>query len=137
MSSSEDPRMYVVAALAEQGLACPERYSSLLAQTPANRVIENLAPWCFLPDPKRASEYCSEALGRPTLPFALAIDEELIACFDTEPASNPKVIVINPWSADRSAVVQEELRDFDAWLEYADKISREVLAREQDELGED
>ena len=67
------------------------------------------------------------------LPFAQAVGEDMMACFTTQPATSPKVFVINPWAVDKSRVVLAELPDFDAWLAYAEKISHAIQAREQEE----
>lgn len=129
--------MYVTKTLADHGVVCPERYLLMLKQTPINRVIADLIPWAFLPDPERSSEYCTEVVGQSVLPFAQAIGEDLMACFLMKGELVPSVIVINPWSEDKSKIVQENLENFDDWVDYARKVSQEVMARDQDDAEED
>lgn len=86
----------------------------MLRQTPANRVIGDLSPWAFLPDPERSAKYCSEAIGRPVLPFAQAVEQDMMACFLPEPPGEPAVVVINPWSEDKAGVVLARLPDYAA-----------------------
>jgi hypothetical protein len=133
MNRADEKREYIVHVLNTLGSVCPARYAQMLSGTPTNGVIENLSPWAFLPDPERSSRYTTEALGYPVLPFAQAVEEDLVACFVSEPSTNPEVIVINPWSDEKAAMLKAELRDFEAWLAYAEQISREVQARQADE----
>lgn len=133
MFIDDSARMYVAQALERLGVICPERYLVMLGKTPSDRAIENLSPWVFLPMPERSVGYCSEAFGQPVLPFAQAAGQDLVACFLARPLTSPSVIVINPWSDDKSDVVKAELSDYSAWLIYADQISREVLEREREE----
>jgi len=137
MSELNEIREYVVRTLRSQGLFCPEHYATMLAETPLNKVIENLSPWAFLPDPERSSKYCSEALGRAVWPFAQAVEQDLIACFVPTQSGSPTVVVINPWSEDKRAVLKKEFADYDAWLIYAAEISRQVQASEADEDADD
>lgn len=138
MSDVDEKRGYIVRTLQKSGVAVPAGYTSMLARTPPDRVIEGLSPWIFLPDPARAIGYCAEALGRPVLPFAQAAGEDSMACFLAAPRDNPSVLVINPWSDKRGpAIVRAELPDYDAWLVYAHRISSEVAARSMDEEAED
>jgi hypothetical protein len=136
MPSDQDIRTYVVRALAALG-ASTKKYEQLLSATPINRAIEGLRPWAFDHDPERAIGFCSEAAGRPVLPFAQAVGEDMMACFTTEPATSPRVIVINPWAEDKGHVVLAELPDFHSWLAYAEKVSRTVQAREREESGDE
>jgi hypothetical protein len=133
MSANLKNREYVVQALNALGSVCPEKYTAMLEQTPENRCIANLRPWAFDQDPATAEQFCSEAAGRPVLPFALAIEQDMMACFLTESSAKPTVIVINPWSEDKTTVVQAQLPDYDAWLKYAAEVSRQVHAREAEE----
>ena len=133
MSELNEIREYVVKALSSQGSICPDRYTAMLVKTPINKVIENLSPWTFLPDPERSAKYCTEALGYAVLPFAQAVGQDLIACFAPGQFGAPAVVVINPWSEDKEAVLKKELADYDAWLVYAAEISRQVEANEIDE----
>lgn len=137
MNESNEVREYVVRALNSQGSICPARYVTMLAQTPINRVIENLSPWTFLPDPERSAKYCADALGSPVLPFAQAVEQDLIACFVPVLSVSPAVVVINPWSEDKAAVLKAELADYDAWLNYAAEVSRQVQARAAEEEEDD
>ena len=133
MNGDDEVREYVVRVLNSQGSVCPAHYTTMLMQTPANRVIENLSPWIFLPDPERSAKYCSEALGRPVLPFAQAVEQDLIACFVPAPSVSPAVVVINPWSENKAMVLKKELADYETWLGYAAEVSRQVQAREAEE----
>jgi hypothetical protein len=132
MSNDKDLRTYVVRALAALGTS-PGKYEQLLNATPTNKTIEALRPWAFDHDPERAIGFCSEAAGRPVLPFAQAVGEDMMACFKNEPSATPGVLVINPWAEDKTRVLLAELPDFGAWLVYAEKVSREVQAREQED----
>jgi hypothetical protein len=109
----------------------------MLRQTPENKTISNLRPWAFDHDPESAIQFCSEALGRPILPFAQAVGQDMMACFLPEPLVNPAVVVINPWSEDKATVLKAELADYDAWLDYAAEVSRQVQAREAEEEEDD
>lgn len=133
MNANNEAREFVVQALKREGSVCPERYTAMLAKTPENRVIENLSPWAFLPDPERSAKYCSEALGRPVLPFSQAVEQDLIGCFVPGPSGNPDVIVINPWSEDKEAVLKAVFPNYDAWLDYAAQVSRQFQADETDD----
>jgi hypothetical protein len=133
MNTNSATREYVGRALDRLGSVCPIRYAGMLVQTPANAVIENLSPWAFLPDPERSAKYCSEALGRPVLPFAQAVEQDMVACFLPEPAGNPAVVVINPWSENKAAVVKTLLPNYEAWLKYAAEVSSRVQAREAED----
>lgn len=133
MDELNEKREYVVQALGNQSSGCPEHYATMLAGTLPNKVIENLSPWVFLPDPERSSKYCSEALGNAVLPFAQAVGQDLVACFVPNDSSSPKVLVINPWSEDKGAVLKKELEDYDAWLGYAAEVSRQVQENETDD----
>jgi hypothetical protein len=108
----------------------------MLAITHENQVIANLSPWVFLPVPERSIGYCSEALGQSVLPFAQAVGQDLVACFLVTRSNYPAVIVINPWADNSAGVVRAELQDYDAWLIYAEQISREVAEREQEDDDE-
>lgn len=137
MSTNPKNREYVVQALKALGSVCPQKYIAMLEQTPENKCIANLRPWAFDHDPATAAQFCSEAVGRPVLPFALAIEQDMMACFVAEPGGDPAVVVINPWSEDKAAVVKAELPDYDAWLAYAAEVSRQVQAREAEEEEDD
>lgn len=137
MQAEEEARMYVVRELMRLGMAGMERYAALLASTPANRVIDGLDPWAFPLAPEKAVGFCSGALGRAVLPFAQAIGEDMMACFETVLSATPAVVVIDPWAHDKAHVVLAELPDFDAWLVYAEQVSREVRAREQEEADDE
>jgi hypothetical protein len=133
MNSNQGNRGYAVQTLKRLGAALPERYQMMLAETPAHRAISGLSPWFFPADPARAIEFCSEAAGRPVLPFAQAVEEDMMACFVPKPFGEPAVVVINPWSEDKTSVVQARLPNYDAWLDYATEVARQVQAREADE----
>lgn len=133
MHASQGNREYVLHALNALGIMCPKKYRTMLKQTPENRTISNLRPWAFDHDPESAIQFCSEALGRPILPFAQAIGQDMMACFLPEPVGNPRVVVINPWSEDKTTVLKTTLADFDAWLNYAAKLSRQIQTREAEE----
>jgi hypothetical protein len=137
MQPDQEARAYVVRTLERVGAKDTTQYVKLLAATPANRIIEGLDPWFFPPDPERAIGFCSEAAGRPVLPFAQAVGEDMMACFKNEPAVTPGVIVINPWAEDKAKIILAELPDFDAWLAYAQKVSRFVQAREREESDDE
>jgi hypothetical protein len=136
MHSNQATREYIVNALNELGGSCPEQYITMLRQTPENKTISNLRPWAFDHDPESAIQFCSEALGRPVLPFAQAIGQDMMACFLPEPSANPAVVVINPWSEDKAKVLKAELADYNAWMDYAAEVSRQVQAREAEEDDE-
>ncbi len=129
MSRNEWARQYVVRTLKSQAICCPSRYLSMLAETPAGGPIRGLAPWIFLPYPEYTSVYCSEACNQPVLPFAQALGEDLIACFQNGPANNPTVIVLNPWTHNKRLLRRAELPSFDTWLSYAYHVSRGVGLR--------
>jgi hypothetical protein len=133
MNSNQENRDYVAQTLKGLGAALPDKYITMLAETPVHRAINGLSPWFFPENPERANKFCSEAAGRPVLPFAQAVEEDKMACFVVEPGDEPAVIVINPWSEDRSTVVQARLPSYDAWLKYAAEVSRKVQARETQE----
>ena len=133
MSATVDPRMYVVTALKSQGAPVPELYSKALGMTPADRVIEGLNPWAFLPSPERSIEYCSNAFGEHVLPFAQAIGQDLVACFLVQSSQEPRVVVINPWAESGGVVVKAEFVDYEGWLPYAAEVSRKVTERERDD----
>lgn len=124
---------YVVGALGDYGMTCPDRYIEMLRRTPIHRAIEGLRPWYFDHDPASAVQFCSEAAGRTVLPFAQAVEEDMMACFVPKPFGEPAVVVINPWSEDKTSVVQARLPNYDAWLDYATEVARQVQAREADE----
>lgn len=130
MYPDQSKREYPVRALNELGAVRPEKYVAMLAETPVHRSIRGLNPWFFPADPKRAASFCSEAAGRPVLPFAQAVGEDMMACFVPEPSGEPEVLVIDPWIKDKAKVVQARLSNYDAWLNYAAEISRQVQARE-------
>ena len=130
MNSSQENREYVAQALKGLGAALPENYLAMLTETPVHRAISGLSPWFFPANPERAIKFCSEAAGRPVLPFAQAVEEDKMACFVVEPGGEPAVVVINPWSEDKTTVVQTLLPSYDAWKKYAAEVSREVQARE-------
>jgi hypothetical protein len=137
-SDIDEKRGYVARKMQKSGLAVPASYVSMLARTPPDRVIEGLSPWFFLPDPALSVGYCTEALGRPVLPFAQAVGEDSMACFLGTPRDNPSIVVINPWSDRRGpAIIRAELADYDAWLVYAHRISSEVSARDADQESDD
>lgn len=138
---NQDGRGYVAQALARLGSTAPPKYAQMLEQTPVHHAIKDLDPWFFLTDSQKSVDYCSKALGRPVLPFAQAVEQDMMACFETEPSTSPAVVIINPWAQDegewiKKAVEIERLPDFDAWLTYAEQVSREVRAREQEEAGD-
>ena len=133
MHANQGDREYVVRALNALGAICPQKYITMLKQTPGNKTISNLRPWAFDHDPAGAVQFCSEALGLSILPFAQAIGQDMMACFLHEPLANPAVVVINPWSEDKAAVLKAKLADYDAWLDYAAEVSRQVQERETEE----
>jgi hypothetical protein len=132
MSIENDTRVSVVQALLRQGKQI-QKYEEMIAETAPGTTIAGLAPWWFQPTPERDVEFCSKAAGRPVLPFAQAVDEDMMACFKTDPSGSPGVLVINPWSEGWGPVVLADLPDFDAWLVYAKQISDEFHARAQAE----
>lgn len=109
----------------------------MLEQTPITRGIANLYPWAFLPNPGSTAPYYSAVAGRKVIPFAQAIGYDLIACFLAEPASEPGVVVLNPWSEVGAAQTQAVLPNYDAWLVYAQDISERIQAREKEESAGD
>lgn len=121
---------YVVGALCNHGVPCPDRYIEMLRCTPIHKTIKGLRPWYFDHDPASAVQSCSEAAGYPVLPFAQAVEEDMMACFVPKPFGEPAVIVINPWSEDKTSIVQAQLPNYDAWLNYATEVARRVQARE-------
>lgn len=136
MNTQVDSRMTVVDALLKQG-ARVQKYEEMLAATPPGYTINGLAPWWFMPTPERDIDYCSKAAGRPVLPFAQAVEEDMMACFKAEPGATPGVLVLNPWSNGWGLTVLADLPDFDAWLVYAEQVSREVQARKQEKADDE
>lgn len=142
MSNDQNKRGYVLRALVSLGSVPPARYMEMLTATPVHHVIESLDPWFFLSDPQRSAEYCSKALGRLVLPFVQAVEEDMFACFEVTPSTNPSVVVINPWAQDekewvKSDVEIKRLPDYEAWLVYAKWISDNVREREREESDGD
>ena len=137
MHAYQGNREYILYAFDAFGIKCPQKYITMLRQTPRNRTITNLKPWAFDHDPESAVQFCSEALGRPILPFAQAVGQDMMACFLPQPLANPAVVVINPWSENKATVLKAELADYDAWLNYATELSRQIHAREADEEDDD
>jgi hypothetical protein len=137
MQKDKEARAFVARTLERLGAQGFSRYTELLASTPVDKVIEGLDPWAFLPTPERSNAYCSEAAGRPVLPFAQAVGEDMMACFEMRPGHAPTVIVINPWAENKADVILAELADFDAWLIYAKKVSQAVQAREPEEADDE
>lgn len=138
MSADQEKRLYVLRALAQLGSKAPSKYVEMLAGTPANMVIPGLSPWTFEREPETAIEFCSKALGRTVLPFAQAVEEDMLACFETEPSQDPAVVVINPWAQDEGEWVKGEveiarLEHFDAWLAYAKRVAEAVQQRDAQE----
>lgn len=136
MLSIQDAKAFAVHALAMVEAYEP-RYVELLKITPTNRSIDGLRPWAFDHEPEGAIGFCSEAIDRLVLPFAQAIGEDMMACFEVAPEKAPSVVVINPWAESKAAVLLAELPDFDAWLSYAKQVSRAVQAREQQEAEDE
>jgi hypothetical protein len=128
MAVKPDARTYVVRALAALG-AKAELYELLLNSTPSDCRIEGLPPWVFEYDAEGRLELCSKALGFPVLPFAEALGQDMIACFRTDPAQTPEVVVINPWAEDKAQVVLAKLPSDKAWFMYALNVSRDVQLR--------
>lgn len=137
MQTDQEARLYVLKALESVGAKGVGQYASLLAATPADRVINGLDPWAFLPTPEKSQTYCNVAADRLLLPFAQAVGEDMIACFTTEPGGIPGVVVINPWASSKAQVMLAELPHFEAWLAYAKDVSLAVQARERDEADDD
>lgn len=133
MDTKDEARTYVVRELTRLKAPVMERYAALLASTPPNKVIQGLDPWAFDHDPERAVGFCSEAIGRRVLPFAQAVGEDMVACFETESSGAPAVVVIDPWSSDKARVVLAKLAGFDEWLIYAKDVATAVQKRERDE----
>lgn len=131
MSRTEWARRHVVRTLRSQAIACPEKYRLMLDRTSDGEFIRDLKPWIFLPYPEHTAGYCAEILSQPVLPFAQAIGEDLIACFQYAPVDNPGVIVLNPWSRSKRLVRRAELPSYDIWLSYAFHVARAVKARAQ------
>lgn len=127
MNSKPGNRRYVAQALRAAGSARPSRYLEMLLQTPVHSLIAELSPWAFLANPEPMSQYCSEAVDRKVFAFAQAMEENMVACFISEPPEEPTVMIVNPWSTGH--VVLAHLSNFDVWLDYAAEVSREVLAR--------
>jgi hypothetical protein len=136
MSDNEQMKTHAVRVLHSQGKDV-RAYAALLLATPTNRTIAALAPWAFDPDPERAASFCSSALGRPVLPFAQAVGENMMACFEVGTSAAASVVVIDPWVKNQANVVLAELPDFDAWLVYAKKVAQDMQARKQADGEED
>jgi hypothetical protein len=116
-------RYYVIRELEAQGVNVPKRYKIMISNTPDNKVIEGLTPWAFLPNPERSQEYSSSVVGRVIFPFAQAIGNDLIACFQIESGTELRVIVINPQSINPNEIVRADLDSYEAWIDYAQKVS--------------
>lgn len=136
MFSSQDTKAYAMHATATVEAHVP-RYVELLKITSTNRSIDGLRPWAFDHEPEGAVGFCSEAIGRLVLPFAQAIGEDMMACFEVAPEKTPSVVVINPWAESKAAILLAELPDFDAWLAYAKKVSQAVQVRQQQEVDDE
>lgn len=141
MSVEKEKRRFVLRSLEQLGSTAPSKYAEMLDATPPNRVIEKLDPWVFDHDPESAASFCSKALGRRVLPFAQAVDEDLLACFEVDPSLNPAVVVINPWAQDEKEWVKTEvevqrLPNYEAWLVYAKSISDYVRERDREEADD-
>ena len=124
----------MIRALTRLGSGVPPKYVELLAGTPLERTIPGISPWAFDKEPETAIEFCSRAVGRPVLPFAQAVGEDLMACFETVPMDDPAVLVINPWAQDDGEWVKGEVEiarfpNFAARLGY-ERISESVSKRD-------
>lgn len=122
-----DEREYVVSRLQNLGAGEAEAYARLLRATPVSRVIEGLSPWAFLPSPRELEPYCSEAAGRPLLPFAQAIGLDMVACFTLPASGGTGVLVIDPWH-EGSCQTLATLPGFAAWLSYARDLAHRLAA---------
>jgi len=132
VSDEDATRRFLVGLLAERGLECPAQYVAMLDGSQAGRTIDGLWPWAFDADPREAIGFCSEAVGREILPFAQAIGEDLMACFDPIKGPELPVVVIDPWNSDKPNVVRATLQNFAAWLSHAELISKSALAAEKE-----
>jgi hypothetical protein len=129
-------RQYSLHALTALGIPCPEKYMAMLNAVPANEGIPGLYPWWFLPNPEATAQYASAIAGRPVLPFAQAIGQDLIACFLTDSTSEPSVIVLNPWSEVGAARTRAILANYEGWLTYAKETSERFIEREKEDADD-
>lgn len=116
---------YVVEALERAGSLCPAHYIQMLADTPADKMIEGMGPWIFEPMPDKAIEIFRDVLSDGEFPFAQALGIDMVACFRAKRGASPTVIVINPWSNGFEPLILAELADYEEWLRYAKTVSSE------------
>lgn len=133
MEPSEIDRLYVVRQFSERGLSCPAQYLTMLLNVRPDYVIDGLYPWDFFTSPEEMKEFCSEVVGHEILPFAQAVGEDTVACFDMSRTPALPVLVIDPWNKRKPSSVLADLPDYDAWLVYAKALSDEVIASEREE----
>lgn len=129
-SIERQARHYALRALGQEESLCPPEYEALLARTPIGKTLADLHPWKLDDDPLSGVALLSQAAGRYLIPFAEAVEHDLVACFAPERHQQPAVWLVNPWSAEKGNAVRAICRDFAAWLQYAEKIAREVRRRE-------
>jgi hypothetical protein len=93
----------------------PASYKRFVEQHPVK--ISGLGSWGYASGLREESEHYSRVFNRPLVLFAQAYGMTwlLASIADT---SNPRVIVLNPWSTPNPLVVAE-IDNFDGWMLWA------------------
>lgn len=106
-----------------EGFACPPSFAKYWEANPGFAI--EFEPWHFEVGDEGFNRWCSERYGRSVVMFAKADLEDTIACFVVDTSDDPKVVVLNPWAqvvvegkTEEVCRVQEELPNFDAWLQW-------------------
>lgn len=97
------------------GFAYPASYKQFVEAYPKKMGLPH--SWGYTSDLAAGSLGYSKLFGRPLVLFAQAFGEDMVACFDGVPDSDPRVVVLNPWGQPKPYIVAE-LPSFAAWLTW-------------------
>ena len=111
------------------GFTYPASYRHFAdACSPNVAAIPGLPPWIFAGTLAWAVKESSSVFGQWLVPFAQAVQRDLLCCFATASTGSNKVIVTNPWEPDAQFRYYEELPSFEAWLDFARAYSATFLS---------
>lgn len=110
-------------AILPDGFKYPKAYSDFVAEKSNGAAMIGMPPWVFASNEDWALEESENIFGKHLVPFAQAINMDMLASFVFDGSSEPAVWLTNPWDE----VVLEKFDSFGSWLKYALELSQAIL----------
>jgi hypothetical protein len=123
-----DSRHFLASEVMPKGFTYPQAYLDFIILNGSKSVaMLGMPPWIFAGDETWVKDESIRNFGTLLVPFSQAEQMDMMACFEASGEKDPKIWVVNPWEQLPENRIYNVLNNFDEWLIFAKKTSKDFL----------